>query len=448
MRLLSLRSCLLWLLASIHIPSALAISEKDINTFTLKNDMKFLVMEDDSIPNATLYIFWKVGSRNEAPGTTGIAHFFEHMMFNGAKKYGPKVFDRVMEANGGSNNAYTTENITAYMEWFPADKLEVMFDLEADRIAHLNIAPDIVESERGVVTSERITGLENSNFRTISEEVKNAAFRAHPYSWPVIGHASDIANWSLEDLKSFHKTYYAPNNAVAVVVGAVKTDEVKALAKQYFEPIPKQPAPKTIHTVEPEQKGERRVYVQKDSTTSPNLLIGHHIPANTHEDRYALDLLSDILTSGNRSRLKDALIFEQKVANNLFSYLPNSFDPNLFYVYAVASQSTDASTLEKSLLKEIYRIQKEGITEAELQRVKNQKEVDFYRQIATISDRANLLGSFEVFYGDYKALFNAPEAYAKVTVEDIQRVAQTYLTKKNRTVGVLDSKEDKDEIAL
>lgn len=448
MRLLSLRSCLVWLLASLYLPSALAISEKDVNTFTLDNDMKFLVMEDESIPNATLYIFWKVGSRNEAPGTTGIAHFFEHMMFNGAKKYGPKMFDKVMEANGGSNNAYTSENITAYMEWFPAEKLEVMFDLEADRIANLGIVPEIVESERGVVTSERETGLENSNYRTIAEEVKNAAFRAHPYSWPVIGHASDIKNWSLKDLTDFHKTYYAPNNAVAVVVGAVKTAQVKALAKQYFEPIPKQAPPKAIHTIEPEQKGERRVYVQKDSTTSPNILVGYHVPANTHEDRYALDLLADILSSGNRSRLKDALVFKQKVASTAFSYMPNSFDPNLFYVYAVASQSTEAKTLEEGILKEVYRIQKEGVTEEELQRVKNQKEVDFYRNIATISERANLLGTYELFHGDYKKLFTAPKAYAKVTIEDIQRVAKTYLVKKNRTVGILDNKEDEDDIQL
>ena len=427
---------------------AQAASEQDIHRFTLKNDMTFLVMEDNSIPNATMYLFWKTGSRNEAPGTTGLAHFFEHMMFNGAKKYGPKMFDQTMEAAGGSNNAYTSENLTVYQEWFPAETLEVMFDLEADRIAHLAFDPKMVESERSVVTSERIKGLENSNFRQLWEEVKNVAFRAHPYSWPVIGHASDIANWSMDDLKNFHKTYYAPNNAVVVVVGAVQTDEVKKLAEQYFEPIPKQPAPKTIHTVEPEQIGERRVYVQKSSVTSPNLMLGYHIPNNTHPDHYALKLLADILGSGNRARLNASLIFEQQIAATIYTWVPDSIDPNLFNVYAIGSQSASAAQLEKGLLTEIYRIQQQGVTEKELQRAKNQQQVAFYKTFSTISERADLIGSYEIFHGDFSLMFSAPDAFSRVTVDDIKRVAQTYLTKKNRTVGVLDAKEDTDEFAL
>jgi len=191
-----------------------ATTVDDVQSFTLDNGMKVMVLEDHSIPNANMYLFWKVGSRNEVPGITGLSHFFEHMMFNGSKKYGPKMFDRTMEAAGGANNAYTTENVTVYTDWFPADTLELMFDLEADRIADLDIAPEMVESERGVVTSERSTGLENSNFRSIWEEVKGAAFRAHPYSWSVIGHLSDIENWRLQDLIDYHRTYYAPNNEI------------------------------------------------------------------------------------------------------------------------------------------------------------------------------------------------------------------------------------------
>lgn len=427
---------------------AQATSKEDIKRFTLENDMTFLVMEDDSIPNATMYLFWKTGSRNEAPGITGLAHFFEHMMFNGAKKYGPKMFDKTMEAAGGRNNAYTSENLTVYQEWFPADALELMFDLEADRIADLAFDPDIIESERGVVTSERIKGLENSNFRQLWEEVKNAAYRAHPYSWPIIGHASDIANWSMDDLKSFHKTYYAPNNAVVVVVGAVTLEEVKKLAKTYFEPIPKQLPPKAIHTVEPEQLGERRVYVQKSSVTSPNIMMGYHIPNNKHEDYYALKLLGDILGSGNRARFNASLVYDQQIAASIFTWVPDSIDPNLFYVYAVGSQAATAAQLEQGLIKEIYRIQQQGVTEKELQRAKNQQQAQFYKTFSTISDRADLIGSYEIFHGDFSLMFSAPDAYNKVTTDDIKRVASQYLTKKNRTVGVLDAKEDTDEISL
>ena len=183
--------------------------------------MDFIVLEDHSIPNANMYIFWQVGSRNEYPGITGLSHFFEHTMFNGAKKYGPKQFDRVMEANGGANNAYTTENVTVYTDFFPKSALELIFDLEADRIAHLSFDDQMIESERGVVLSERITGMENSNWYFLEEQVKAVAFMAHPYRWPVIGYEADIKGWKKSDLQRYFRTYYAPNNAVVVIVGDV-----------------------------------------------------------------------------------------------------------------------------------------------------------------------------------------------------------------------------------
>ena len=176
---------------------------EDVKTFTLKNGMKFLVVEDFSIPNANMYLFYKVGSRNEHQGITGLSHFFEHMMFNGAKKYGPKVFDQVMEFNGGANNAYTTEDVTVYTDWFPASSAEVMFDLEGDRISSLSIDPKMVESERGVVLSERRTGLENSPWRNIIQSVKATAFIEHPYHWSVIGYEDDMKNWTQKDLERY-----------------------------------------------------------------------------------------------------------------------------------------------------------------------------------------------------------------------------------------------------
>ena len=435
--------------AALFSSHLLAITQvEDIKTFTLKNGMKIMVLEDHSIPNANMYLFWEVGSRNETPGITGLSHFFEHMMFNGAKKYGPKMFDRTMEAAGGSNNAYTTENLTVYTDWFPASAIETMFDLEADRIANLAIDKKMVESERGVVTSERSTGLENSNYRSISVEVKNAAFRAHPYSWSVIGHQSDIDNWSLEDLKQYHKTYYAPNNAVVVIAGDVTVKQVKRLAKQYFEPIPAQPAPKKVHTVEPEQKGERRVYLQKKSVTTPNIMMAFHVPETQHQDYYALEILNDILSEGDSSRLQKSLINEQQVASSIFSYQPQSIDPNLFYIYGVSAKDVSAEQLEKAIIAELNNIMKNGVTEQELQKVKNTKLVNFYRQMATINGKANTIGSYEMYFGDYKKLFSAPNEYSKVTIADVQKVAKTYLKKANRTVGILSSTEDSNDADL
>lgn len=420
----------------------------DVKSFTLKNGMQVLVLEDDSIPNANMYLFWKVGSRNEYPGITGLSHFFEHMMFNGAKKYGFKQFDRTMEAAGGANNAYTTENSTVYTDWFPSESLELMFDLEADRISNLSFDAQVVESERGVVTSERSTGLENSNFRAIWEEVKGAAFRAHPYSWPVIGHASDIANWSLADLQQYHRTYYAPNNAIVVITGAVKLAEVKRLARQYFEPIPAQPAPRQIHTIEPEQKGERRVYLHKESVSTANIMLAFHVPQSKHQDYYALTMLSDLLAKGNSARLTQALVFEQQLATELFTYLPDSIDPNLFYIYAVAAPNVDAKQLEQGIIAQLNLIMAEGVSEDELQKVKNRRLVDFYREMATINGKANSIGTYQLFFADYHLLFDAPQKFAAVTVQDIQRVAAQYLRKANRTVGVLAAQEDSHEADL
>ncbi len=425
-----------------------ATTADDIKTFTLENGMKVLVLEDHSIPNANMYLFWKVGSRNEAPGITGLSHFFEHMMFNGSEKYGPKMFDRTMEAAGGANNAYTTENITVYTDWFPADALDLMFDLEADRIANLSIDPGMVESERGVVTSERSTGLENSNFRTIWEEVKGSAFRAHPYSWSVIGHESDIAAWRQQDVEDYHRTYYAPNNAVVVIAGDVKFKEVKKMAEKHFGPIPAQPQPRAVVTTEPEQKGERRVYVQKESVTSPNVMLAYHVTEAGSADWQALELLNDIMATGRSSRLQNSLIDEQQVATQVFTHLPESFDPNLFIFYAVAAKDVGAAALEKAMIAEINKVAAEGVTEDELTKVKNRKLVDFHRTMATINGKANTIGTYELFYGDFNRLFSAPDEYEKITPADIQRVAQTYFRKANRTVGVLDAHEDTDDLEL
>ncbi|MEO6070285.1 MAG: pitrilysin family protein [Chitinophagaceae bacterium] len=412
------------------------IKSDDVKTFTLKNGMKFLVLEDNSIPNANMYFFYKVGSRNEHPGITGLSHFFEHMMFNGAKKYGPKMFDNVMEYNGGSNNAYTTEDVTVYTDWFPSSALEVIFDLEADRIASLSIDPKMVESERGVVLSERSTGLENSPWRLLMESVQAAAFQEGPYHWPVIGYEEDIKNWTKEDLELYFKTYYAPNNCVVVISGNVKTEQVKALAQKYMEPIPAQPEPKPVHLVEAPQTGEKRVTVQKE-VANPYVGIGYHVPAAKNPDFYALDILSSILSNGNSSRLYAALVDKKQVASSVFTSFGPSFSPSLFQIFAVTNKGKETEDVEKAIYLELEKIKKDGITDNELQKVKNQKLIEFYNQVETINGKSNNLGNYEVFFGDYHKMFDAPEAYNKVTAADIKRVANEYLKKSNRTVGIL-----------
>lgn len=431
-----MKKILVLLFFFLSVISYAQMKAEDVKTFTLKNGMKFLVVEDFSIPNANMYLFYKVGSRNEHQGITGLSHFFEHMMFNGAKKYGPKIFDQVMEFNGGANNAYTTEDVTVYTNWFPASSAEVMFDLESDRISSLSIDSLMVESERGVVLSERRTGLENSPWRNIIESVKATAFQEHPYHWPVIGYEDDMKNWTQQDLERYFKTYYAPNNCVVVVSGAMKFEKVKELAEQYLEPIAAQIAPPKIHITEPIQTGERRITVQKE-VSNPYLVIAYHVPEAKHEDYYALTILSSILTSGQSSRLYASLVDEKQVATMVYTDYSASFDPTLFYFYAAANKDIHETTLENAVFDALEKIKKDGITANELQKIKNQKLMEFYNQVETIDGKSNNIGTYELFFGDYKKMFNAPANFNKVTIEDVQNVAKKYFTKSNRTIGVL-----------
>ncbi len=411
---------------------------EDVKSFILKNGMKFLVVEDNSIPNANMYLFYKVGSRNEYQGITGLSHFFEHMMFNGAKKYGPKMFDQTMEFNGGANNAYTREDVTVYTNWFPSSATEIIFDLEGDRISSLSIDPKIVESERGVVLSERSTGLENSPWQLLFQTAQGVAFLEHPYHWPVIGYEDDMKNWKQEDLERYFKMYYAPNNCVTVISGNVKFDEIKKLAEKYIEPIPAQPEPPKINIVEPPQTGERRVMMQKDVAT-PYLGIAWHVPNAKHDDYYALTILGDILASGRSSRLYSSLVDKQQLATQIFTNFSESFDPTLFIIAGVAAKNVNETDLEKAIYEELEKIKKDGISETELQKIKNQKLMEFYGQVETINGKSNNIGTYEVFFGDYKKMFDAPAAFNKVTADDIKRVATKYFTKINRTVGILKS---------
>lgn len=420
------------------IPLLAQTKADDIKTFTLNNGMKFLVAEDNSIPNANMYLLYKVGSRNEHPGITGLSHFFEHMMFNGAKKYGPKMFDQTMEFNGGANNAYTTQNVTVYTDWFPVNAMETIFDLESDRIASLNIDSKMVESERGVVLSERSTGLENSPWRMLSDALNASAFQEHPYHWTVIGYETDIKNWTKEDLEKYFRTYYAPNNCVVVISGNVKVDEVKRMAEKYMAPIPANVPPKAVHLVEPPQTGERRVTIQKE-VPSPYLMIGYHTPEATNKDYYSLSILNAVLTSGNSSRLYSELVDKKQLANMVRSDFSESFDPNLFNIYAIAAKGIKEADIESAIYSEIDKIKKDGITENELQKIKNQKLIEFYAQIETINGKSNNIGTYELFFGDYRKMFDAPAEYSKVSIEDVKRVASQYFNKSNRTVGILKS---------
>jgi zinc protease len=383
-----------------------------------------------------MYIFYRIGSRNERPGTTGLSHFFEHMMFNGAKKYGSGQFDRVMEAAGGRNNAYTSNDVTVYQNWFPSSSLELIYDLEADRIRDLSFDPGMIKSERGVVASERRTSVDSNNFGILYEQLRAAAFTAHPYQWPVIGWMVDIENWTMEDLKRHFEMGYSPSNATMIVAGDVKAEDVFKLAGKYIETIPSHDPPPKITTQEPEQLGERRVVVKKFAQL-PILMMGYHVPQSSSPDYYALQVLQTVLFSGQSSRMYQRVVDKDQLAIAIEGNYGFSIDPTLFMITAQPKAGVRPESVEQAVYDELEKLKAQPVSDTEMEKAKNILLATFYRQMKTINGRANTLGTFEVFFGDYNKLFSAASDYGKVTKDDVRRVAQKYFGEKNRTVATL-----------
>jgi zinc protease len=408
----------------------------DVKTQTLANGMKILVHEDHDIPNVAMYFFFRIGSRNEHTGITGISHFFEHMMFNGAKKYAPKQFDIEMEKNGGNNNAYTSPDVTVYTDWFPRGALELMMDMESDRIRDLSFDPKIVESERGVVASERRLSVENSVSGALGEQLNAAAYVAHPYGWPVIGWMSDIESWTMDDLRNHFRMGYAPNNCVVVVAGDVTAAEVAALAKKYLEPVPQHDPPPPVRTREPEQRGERRVVLRRPAQL-PLQMIGFHVPQSSHSDYMPLEVLGAVLTQGRSSRLYRRLVDRDQLALQVSESMDLSLDPGQMVFRMQPRAGVDPANAERALYEELERVRGSEVPAEELQKAKNQLLTDFYRGLKTIAGKANLLGEFEVFFGGYRKLDSYPAELETVTAADVLRVARQYLGETNRTVATL-----------
>src|SRR3984957_3966466 len=415
---------------------AAVLPAQNVQTATLSNGMKVIIQEDHNIPNVALYFFYKIGSRNERPGITGISHFFEHMMFNGAKKYGPKQFDNEMEKAGGNNNASTSEDLTTYTDWFPSSALELMFDMEGDRIRDLAFDPKMIASERGVVYSERRTSVDNNNSGILREQLQAAAFIAHPYHWPVVGWPSDIEAWTQQDLKDYFAIGYAPNNCTMEVVGDVAAARVMELAKKYIEPIPRHDPPPPVRTKEPEQLGERRVIVKK-AAQLPLQMIAYHVPEATNPDSIVLDLTSAVLSTGQNTRLYKRMVDEEPLALSVNGRAGDSIDPTIMTFTIQPRNGVDLARTEKALYEELERLQTTEISPRELQKAKNQLLTRHYSQLKTIAGRARLLGHYDVIFGDYTKTFTIDKEYQAVTAADIQRIAKKYFTEKNRTVATL-----------
>jgi zinc protease len=425
---------------AVPVPSAQARPFADsvaaVRAHQLANGLTLLVWPNHNIPCVALQNWVRVGSRNEGGGRTGLAHFFEHMMFNGTSRRARGEFDRLMEAEGGSNNAFTSQDVTVYQDWFPSSALELVFDLESDRLANLAFDPDVVEKERRVVWSERRLRVDDSNAALLDEQVQASAFQRHPYRIPTIGWPHDIESWTLDDLQGFYRTYYVPNNCTLVVVGDVLPERVFAVAERTFGAIARGGTPPAVEVREPEQQAERRVALSRPGQ-SPLLELAYHAISACDPRQAALNLLQTILVGGDASRLHRALVEEQRRVVAIGGGWSEGFDPNVFVLHATLPESGNLDAAEAALDAELARLALDGVTEEELRRAKNLAAADFWRAVATIDGRARLLGEYAVLHGDHRRLFEAPAGCERVSTAQLHELARTVFDPRRRTVGTL-----------
>ena len=405
----------------------------------LANGLRLLVGEAHSLPIVSYQVHFAAGSRFEKPGITGITHLFEHMMFKGTKELGPEEFSRIIQANGGTLNAFTTTDNTSYFENLPADKLELAVRLEADRLQNLQITPESLEPEREVVRSERKLRSVNTPFGLLIEQLYSLAYEQHPYRWPVVGWDYDLKNLTLNDCREYYRTHYAPNNAVVVIVGDVSAEDARKTVDRYYGSIPPQPSPREVITPEKPQRGEKRAIFKKVSQVAA-FFAGFHIPAISHPDLFPLQILCAALSTGRSSRFFEKFEKPGKAVETRadMGYPPFlSMDPGLLQIYAIASPSVSLAALEQEVWEEVENLRRNPLSRDELFKVKKQVRSHFLRSLQTFFFQGLLAGLYQVRAGDFRLLYRLLPGYESVTAEEVLRVAQKYLRPENRTVVLL-----------
>jgi predicted Zn-dependent peptidase len=481
----------LWIVF-IWIPSTPAFSlEGRVKEYTLANGIKILFLERQQSPTISFYIRFRVGAVDENVGMTGTAHLLEHMLFKGTKTLGTKDYageekilsrmdsinlaivaeknkgekadqgylqylaetlkslqadhkkyvvkdeiEFIYSQNGGVGfNAMTSMDTTTYVVSLPANRLELWARVESDRL--LNPVLREFYSERDVVMEERRRSIESQPERVLMENFFAVSFIAHPYGRPIIGWPSDIKSLNKQETEQFFRTYYSPKNTVIAIVGSVQPAKAMPVLKKYFERIPPQVLPPPLPTVEPPQIGERRLEIAADA--NPQLIIGFHKPNSPHPDDGVFEIIEGLLSSGRTSRFYQRLVEEEKIASEVSAAngYPGERYPNLFAVFAAPRHPHTAAELEKAILEELDRLKNEPVAEEELQKIKNQLQTTFLRQLNSNTKLAYWLSYGQSLFDDWRYLPQRLEAYDKVTPEDISRVARKYLTPGNRTVATL-----------
>ncbi len=402
--------------------------------FDLANGLHVILHEDHSTPIVAVTVMYHVGSKNESVGRTGMAHFFEHLLFEGSENIGRGEYARYVESSGGALNANTTQDRTFYYEIMPSNQLELGLWLESERMLHAKVESVGIETQRAVVKEEKRQRVDNQPYGTLFQETLKRAYKVHPYGWAPIGSMEDLNAASDDDFKRFYETFYVPNNAVLSIAGDIDPTVTRQLVEKYFSGIPKGtlsiPRPDRD---EPFNTGEVRDVVKvKDQL--PLIVMAYHIPAQGTADFYAVDMLNQLLSQGESSRLNKKVVDELELALYCGAMTYNVEDPGLTLAFSMANMGIQPLQVEEAMTAEIERVKKELITDLEFQKLRNQVESDFVARNATVAGIAESLANYHKYFGEADLLNNEHERYKKVTSEAIMRVANKYYVPENRVV--------------
>ena len=408
----------------------------DFKETTLKNGLRVITVEDHSAPVVAISITYNVGSRNERKGRTGFAHLFEHMMFKGSENVGSGEHFLLVFNNGGSMNGTTNEDRTNYFEILPANQFDLALFLEADRMKSLAITKENLDNQRNAVQEERRLGVDNQAYGKSGEMLQELLYDNFAYKHSVIGSMDDLNAASIEDVSEFFKMYYAPNNAVLVLVGDFKTTEALAKIRAGFESIPRQPDPPPVDMTEPQQTAERRATVDDMLARAPRVDLAFKAVQGNTADFYALQVLSAVLQSGQSSRLYQKLVKEKEMVTGVGGYMDEKRGVGALYTNATLRPNVKTEDIETTIYAEMERLKTEPIADWELQKAKNTTRRNLINGLQSSLSRAITIGQYTVYYNDPNLINERLNKVAAVTKEDVQRVAKKYLLDTNRTVVI------------
>jgi predicted Zn-dependent peptidase len=402
--------------------------------YDLPNGLHVILHQDNSTPIVAVSILYHVGSKNEVPGRTGFAHFFEHLMFEGSDNIPRGEYDKITQNAGGYNNANTSQDRTYFFELLPSNQLELGLWLESERLLHLRIDSVGVETQRAVVKEERKQSYDNRPYGSVIEKTMENAYKVHPYKWTPIGYPEDINKATLQEFLDFHSIYYVPNNATLSIAGDLNIDSAKKMIEKYFGDIPR--GTKEIYrptVVEPQKTAEVRDTVY-DNIQLPAVIISYHMPAQGTPDSYALSMLTTLLSDGQSSRMYKSLVDQQQKALQVMSFPFALEDPGLFLIFGLVNMGVAPADLEQGIYAEIEKVKTTPISDAEFQKLRNKVENDFITGNSTMAGIAENLANYHVYFKDANLINTEIDRYMQVTPADLQRVAQKYLTPQNRVV--------------